>query len=436
MEFRNFHFRVILRVLLLAITLSLLIYCLLEELYLRGTYAGILVCIQIIELFFFITRFTRNITAFLQSVRERDFSVRFNDHREGKPFNELYSSLNSLTELFRKISIEKEVKHRYLETLVSHISFGVICFNEEEKVMLVNEAFLKLAGTLHLHTLSQLRAKNLLLFREIQSIPPGKKKLIKIPTNNQLLTLSLYASEFKLDQAQFKLISAQNITSELSSTEMEAWQRLIKVLTHEIMNSVSPIISLSGSLYDITKTSNAEGGTLQQGLEAIKVRSEGLLSFTQRYRKLTQIPAPEFKSVNVDGFFEHITRLIQPEIDKQNINLQINIQPVTATWDSVLIEQAIINLIQNAVDAVEKQQQPFIGLELSVQGERITIKIRDNGSGIPAGDLDKIFVPFFTTKSNGSGIGLALARQIILLHGGQISVQSEIGTGTTFTITL
>ncbi|HEY3429694.1 MAG TPA: HAMP domain-containing sensor histidine kinase, partial [Cyclobacteriaceae bacterium] len=224
--------------------------------------------------------------------------------------------------------------------------------------------------------------------------------------------------------------------NELSSTEMEAWQRLIKVLTHEIMNSVSPIISLSGSLYDISKTSNAEWGTMQSGLEAIKVRSEGLLSFTQRYRKLTQIPTPEFQSVNVQGFVAHIVRLVQPEIDKRNIRLRTNIQQLTATFDPVLIEQAVINLIQNAMDAVENIENPSINIEVQLLEERARFIIQDNGSGINQNDLDKIFVPFFTTKNDGSGIGLALSRQIILLHGGQITVQSQIGNGTTFTVTL
>jgi nitrogen fixation/metabolism regulation signal transduction histidine kinase len=438
MAFKNFHIRVLIRLLLLMISLTLVCYCLVTEHYLRSAYAGALVCILLAEFFFFITRFTRHITAFIQSVQERDFSIRFPENSGDKLFSTLYSSLNNLTALFKKISLEKEIKHRYLETLVSHISFGVISYDEEGKVMLVNQAFLKLSRASHLNTLSQLQLKNSPLFEEIQSLEPGKKKLIKLPVDNQMATLALYATAFKLDEEVFKLVSAQNITNELSATEMEAWQRLIKVLTHEIMNSIAPITSLSGSLFEIssTKTSDPEWGTIHGGLDAIKTRSEGLLNFTQRYRKLTQIPTPEFQTVKVPDFIEHITRLVQPELDKRKIKLQATVQPATSTFDPSLMEQVVINLIQNAMDAVEKVERPQIAIQFQLEDERFNFKIKDNGMGIASNDLDKIFVPFFTTKKNGSGIGLALSRQIILLHGGQISVQSEIGAGTTISFTL
>jgi signal transduction histidine kinase len=289
-----------------------------------------------------------------------------------------------------------------------------------------------------LNTLSQLHLKNPSLFEEIQLLQPGKKKLIKLLIENQMATLSLYTSEFKMDEQVFKLVSIQNMTNELSATEMEAWQRLIKVLTHEIMNSISPITSLSGSLYEIssTKTSDPEWSKIHTGLDAIKTRSEGLLNFTQRYRKLTQIPAPEFQTVKVHDFIEHITRLVQPELDKRKINLQTTVQPAISTFDPSLLEQVIINLIQNAMDAVEKVERPQIAIQIQVEDERINFKIKDSGLGIASADLDKIFVPFFTTKKNGSGIGLALSRQIVLLHGGQIFAQSEIGVGTTISFTL
>jgi len=307
-----------------------------------------------VELFFFIFRFTQNINAFLQSVQERDFSIHFSENPNDKLFSALYSSLNNLTALFKKISLEKEIKHRYLETLVSHISFGVISYDEQGKVMMVNQAFLKLSRASHLNTLSQLQVKSPTLFEEIQSLQPGKKKLIKLPIERQMATLALYASEFKMDEQVFKLVSVQNITNELSATEMEAWQRLIKVLTHEIMNSIAPITSLSGSLFEIssTKTADPEWNTVHSGLDAIKTRSEGLLNFTQRYRKLTQIPTPEFQSVQTHDFIEHITRLVQPELEKRKIKLQATAQPATSSFDPSLMEQVVINLIQNAMDAV------------------------------------------------------------------------------------
>src|SRR5688572_25697729 len=222
MAFKNFHIRIIIRLSFLTLSLILVCYCLVVGYYLRSAYAGALVCILLAELFFFISRFTRHITIFLQSVQARDFSIRFTENSSDRFYGGLYSSLNNLTVLFKKISHEKEIKHRYLETLVSHISFGVISYDELGNVMMVNQAFLKLSRASHLNTLSQLQLKNPVLYEEIHSLKPGKKKLIKLPIENQMATLALYASEFKLDEQAFKLVSAQNITTELSAIEMEA----------------------------------------------------------------------------------------------------------------------------------------------------------------------------------------------------------------------
>ncbi|HEU5292982.1 MAG TPA: HAMP domain-containing sensor histidine kinase [Cyclobacteriaceae bacterium] len=438
MEFKRFHIGIIIRVLLLTFSLALFSFCLIEAMYLRSAYAGALVVIQVTELIFHITRFTRNITVFLESVRQRDFSIHFTETKNDKHLNNLYESLNALTTLFKKISVEKEIKHRYLETLVKHVSFGIISFDEHENVMLVNEAFKKLSGIVGLEKLSQVQAKNPLLSKEITALQPGKKKVIKLPIDNKMITLSLYSSEFKLDEQAYKLVSVQNITNELSATEIEAWQRLISVLTHEIMNSISPITSLSSSLHELTSKEppDQHWKTVHTGLDAIKTRSEGLLNFTQRYRKLTQVPTPEFQTVQVNDFIGHIIRLVQPEIEKRSINIKTEIQAAKATFDPALAEQAIINLIQNAIDAMENTPHASIFVSVLQQSDRIRFAIQDNGPGINAQDLDNIFVPFFTTKKNGSGIGLALARQIAILHGGEIAVQSELGKGATFVVTL
>jgi signal transduction histidine kinase len=250
----------------------------------------------------------------------------------------------------------------------------------------------------------------------------------------------LYATVFKLDNQSHTLISAQNISNELSSTEMEAWQRLIKVLTHEIMNSISPILSLSNSLHTITKgksqDANEDWKTLNSGLEAINIRSAGLLNFTKRYRELTQIPSPKFQQVNLQDFLSQIIHLLEPEFKKRSICLEQKLQPTIGLLDASLIQQVIINLLQNAIDALTEIDNPKIIIALRKTTERITISIEDNGTGIDAAHLDKIFVPFFTTKNNGSGIGLSLSRQIILLHGGELFVQSKQGEGSRFTLVL
>lgn len=221
---------------------------------------------------------------------------------------------------------------------------------------------------------------------------------------------------------------------------MEAWQRLIKVLTHEIMNSISPILSLSSSLRTITQNKSPDAAedwrTLNSGLEAINIRSEGLLNFTKRYRELTQIPSPTFKQVNLYDFLTQTIRLVAPEFQKRGIRFEQQLQPTVGLLDASLIQQIIMNLLQNAIDALAGIDDAKIRIELHKATERIIISIEDNGTGIDPMHLDKIFIPFFTTKKQGSGIGLSLSRQIALLHGGELFVQSKQGEGSRFTLVL
>lgn len=440
MVFRNFHIRLIFRILLITLSLLLVCYCLPHALYLRSVYAGVLSVLLISELFFFISRFTRNITNFLESVQERDFTIHFAETKSNSLLNKLYASLNRLTEVYKKISVEKEIKQRYLETLIEHISFGIVSCDEQGNVRLVNQAFLKQATIQHLHSIHQLAARNKPLYDALRTLEPGKKKLLKLTEARQLVTLSLFSTEFKLDNTSFTLISVQNISHELSTTEIEAWQRLIKVLTHEIMNSIAPILSLSGTLHEISKgkaqATSAEWDTLSSGLEAINIRSAGLLSFTQRYRELTQLPSPVFKNVNIKDLIEQVLQLIQSDLNMHSISVVTELKSVQAMVDASLMEQVLLNIIRNAMDALEGINNPLIHLQLTAADDRIYISIKDNGAGIATANLDKIFVPFFTTKRNGSGIGLALSRQIALLHGGEIFVQSEVEKGSTFTIVM
>ena len=268
--------------------------------------------------------------------------------------------------------------------------------------------------------------------------------MIKMTIQNRLLELSVSVADFKLREVPYKLISFQNIQKELEEKELDAWQKLIRILTHEIMNSVTPITSLASSINsliaDNSKTLDEEEmEDIRDGIYAIQKRGEGLLHFTETYRSLTKIPPPKFQLVEAQPLLERLHILFKPVLKKYGVqlNLKLPSNMVVFIADVELIEQVIINLLKNAIEAAREVTNPTIEIRATKTNEGKTfIEIQDNGKGIPQEVLDKIFVPFFTTKKEGSGIGLSLSRQIMRLHKGNIDVNSVIGKGTVFTLSL
>lgn len=274
----------------------------------------------------------------------------------------------------------------------------------------------------------------------------GDKMLIKLVANNELLHLSVYATEFRMRGEEFLLVSLQNITSELEEKEIESWQKLIRVLTHEIMNSITPISSLASTVRDMLLTENDQEPKLrqlddedidniQQALTTIQSRGQGLLNFVETYRSLTRIPRPNFRYFAIKELFDRIRILMKPKMEKYNINCSLTVYPdqLMVTADPDLLEQVFINLLLNAIGAVKDKTDPEIKVSASVHANgRLSIAFYDNGYGITPDILDKIFMPFFTSRKDGSGIGLSLSRQIMHLHKGSISVQSVPGEGTVF----
>lgn len=440
---KSFRYNVIFRILLITGLLAMLIYFfLISENYLRSTYFAVFLVIAIVEFIWYVDRTNRDFAAFLLALLQNDFTTTFSETAKGKSFNELHSAFNQITQKFKTISSEKEVQHIYLESLVEHVRVGILSYDEREKVHLMNGALKSLLRKPQLLYLKGLEGTDKKLLKVIRNIKPRENKLVKIKIANQLLQLSLHASEFKLHGQYFKLVSFQNIKNELDANEMDAWQKLIRVLTHEIMNSVTPISSLSSTLYEIIEKEN-RNGTLDQdtiqkvltGLDAVKSRSAGLQSFTEAYRNLTRIPPPHFKEVRIKDMLERIETLLKPNFG--NIDLQITYtkEDIRIIADTDLLDQVLINIIKNALEALEESKNPRI--QITVDGrDKVKITITDNGPGIDEDKIDKIFVPFFTTKKGGSGIGLALSKQIVRLHNGTLQVDSLPGQGTSFIIEL
>jgi nitrogen fixation/metabolism regulation signal transduction histidine kinase len=390
-------------------------------------------------------RLNRDVRTFMTSLMQRDFTTHFNSTGKGESFDALYEILNQISAAFKKLSSEKEIQHRYLEMLVEHVRVSILSIDADEKIHLANQALRDLLQKNVLTSLKSLESFDESLVSTIREIHTGETRLIKLTVENELLQLSIHASEFKLEDRYYKLISMQNIKTELDVREMEAWQKLIRVLSHEIMNSISPITSLSETLHgkvrqnnDFLNSSNANlYSALDKGLEAIKIRSEGLFNFTQTYRKLTGVPNLSLKKTNLKDILHRVEILMISKITEHHIQLRISDVDVNIEVDPELMEHVFINLILNAIDALTGQSDPCIDIKISRQQKgNLCIHVIDNGEGISEPVREKIFIPFFTTRKNGSGIGLAMTKQILQLHHADIQLKSTPGKGTEFIIRL
>ncbi len=404
---------------------------------------GVSAIILIAELIAYVDRFNRDVKTLMTSLMQRDFTTHYQATGKGKTFDELYDVLNKISAAFRNLGTEKEVQYRYLEMLVEHVRVSILSIDGDEKIHLVNQALRDLLKKNVLLNLKSLETFDESLVKTIRDIRTGETRLIKLRLNNELLQLSIHASEFKLEDRYYKLISMQNIRSELDAREMEAWQKLIRVLSHEIMNSVAPIISLSGTLHGLVTQGIAQAklpesdqfNSLDKGLEAIKIRSEGLYNFTQTYRKLTGIPKLALKQTNLKELIARVQLLMEHKMEERNISFLVSPLDVTIFVDPDLMEQVLINLLVNAVEAVIGISHPQIEIKMSYDEKRnICLYIIDNGEGMDENTAEKIFIPFFTTRKTGSGIGLALTKQILQLHNADIQFSTAPGKGTEFVI--
>ncbi len=403
----------------------------------------------IYELISYIETTNKKLTTFLQSIRHADFSTSFTDHSLGKSFEELNNAFNEVIGEFQKYRSEKEEHLNYLLTVIHHVSIGMIAFKVDGKIDQYNKAVTDLFKIRHIKNIRDLKILKDDLPERLMKMKAGDTVLIKVFVDDELLQLAIHATQFRMRGEDFTLISLQNIHNELEEKEIESWQKLIRVLTHEIMNSITPISSLAGTvrgmLLDemdedepkLNQLDDEDVESVQSALNTIEKRSQGLLNFVEIYRNLTRIPKPNFRYFPVRQVFENARLLLKPKIEELNIDFSFKILPegLMVTADPDLLDQVIINLLLNAVDAVREKPNPGITLLATDYNGRIKIEVRDNGYGIKPDIMDKIFMPFFTSKKHGSGIGLSLSRQIMHLHKGTIAVKSKPDEGSVFILT-
>jgi nitrogen fixation/metabolism regulation signal transduction histidine kinase len=410
--------------------------------------AGIFICLvaayQIFALIRCVTKTNRELTRLLDSIKYADFSQSFSNNLKGSGFEELHAAFTAVIKEFQSAKLEKEEHFRFLQTIVDHVGIGLIAFDPEGEVELINNAAKKLLKISRLRNIVDLESVSIRLAGKLRELSPGANELVKLQQGDDLLQLSIYATGFVLRKQQLMLVAMQNIQYELEEEEMKSWQNLIRVLTHEIMNSITPIASLASTAYGLLKdnqecevpeTMNEVVVDVREAVNTIEKRSKGLLIFIENYRKLTRIPVPDFKIVSIKDLFDRVEQLMQDQIELKSINFSTKIDPetLTITADAGLIEQVLINLCKNAVEAVDGISHPKMKLKAETDGRgNPVIKVADNGRGITEEVAEKIFIPFFTTKQQGSGIGLSLSRQIMRQHKGTLRVSSAPNEKTVF----
>ena len=435
---KSLYINIVLRVLLIVLFSAVLGYFAIIDHSLRFSIICILTLVILtVNLISYLNSTNKKIRFFFDSVRNDDSNLSFPAETRNAALNDLYKSMNKVNHQIQQLKIENRQQEQYFRTLLEHLAAGIITYNDKGFILHANSSARKLLAIDVLTHLKQIERKDQKLFETINSIKPFERKLIGISADGGEIQLSLKATSFKTNENELVILSIQDIKNELDEKEIESWMKLIRVLMHEIMNSITPITSLSESLSNIYSTGGIPVlpeqvnvktiATTLQGLNVIKEQGKGLMSFVESYRKLTRVPEPEKKLFKVADLMSRVQILYNSldNINKTNLTISLKKPDLEIFADQNLISQVLINLLKNALEANENNFEGKITIVSSENsGNHSEICVIDNGPGISEENLDEIFVPFFTTRQNGSGIGLSISRQIMRAHGGNLKVRS------------
>jgi two-component system, NtrC family, nitrogen regulation sensor histidine kinase NtrY len=448
MNSNKYYSGIIVRVILIACTALLLAFLSYKTNYLYSILVLIILETgQTWGLIRYILRRRDDIKRMLEYIKENNPSLYFSQSRD-YPFNELGYFLNEIGDIVRSVRIDKESQFQYMQYIVRHVGIGLLSFDKDGKVEIINQAARDLLGIPEINSILVLERVHRGLPEILRKLRSDEQKVITLKSANRLKQLAIRVSAFKIGQKEIRLVSFQDIKNELDEKEMDSWQKLIRVLTHEIINSITPITSLTSTISGFFKDGDKvlTAGDLSDenirealtGLGYIEDRGKNLIDFVSKFRSLTKLPAPKFEEVSLTRIIDNITLLKRDELSTKGISLKYTSaqENVVLYCDRSLIEHVLLNLINNASDALlckPGNEEKIIEISGSTDEEHHhVINVRDNGTGIPDELLENIFIPFFTTKEHGSGIGLSLARQIMKLHKGTISVFSKPDIETVF----
>ncbi len=382
---------------------------------------------------------------FFEAVKYRDFSRWFPEDRGPKDIRFLYKGFNEINRTIKEINSQNEAQYVYLQKILEMVDIGIISYNlENGNVLWSNDTFRETLDVPSFKNIRFIESRKPDLYNTIFETYHREPNSITIAVQNDKIKVLVSDTIFQVDDDTYKLVVVQNIDDTLNKNESDAWKKLLSVMTHEIMNSIAPISSLADTLQRNLQMSldNPSENTLDledinSGIKTIKGRSEGLLKFAKTYRSLSKVTHLNLERVMVSDLFKSIQLLMEPSIKAKNIEVEFSVssKKLELDIDRHLIEQVLINLILNAIDACKNQSKPLIKIIAQKTPNRdVVIKVFDNGTGIPQEIMENIFVPFFTSKAVGSGIGLSLCKQIMLLHKGKILVNSKEDEGSVFSL--
>ena len=429
--------RLVLMMLLLGIG-SVMTYVFHEhELYFCMFFAGILVLLLMAYIVSSYSRATHRLLRMVESIRYGDFSLSFSGKAQGRVERQLLEDINEVMATLRARISAQEERYRYFETLLDTVDTCMLVTDKQGQILWMNQASVQELCGYPIHQLKELRGLNTDFPMILDTLHPGEVKVIRVYKEEFMQDMAVTVTEYFTNQATLRLINLKNIRSILEENEMEAWQKLVRVLTHEIMNSITPIISLSDTLCErVLQQGMEEDSLMLQGMKTIHRRSKGLLNFVENYRRLSRLASPILSPVRVGDWLGDIKKLLPSS--KIHYIYKVEDENRVLMIDRSQMEQVLINLLKNAGEACMEQSHPEVMIETVYSAEKhiFQLSVKDNGSGILPEVQDKIFIPFFTTKTTGSGIGLSLCKQIMTLHGGSIRVSSEVGKGSCFTLKL
>jgi two-component system nitrogen regulation sensor histidine kinase NtrY len=396
-----------------------------------------------------------SLVKFLDALKNEDYSAYFSPSKKGDSFVKVYDDFNLIIKKFERNKIEKEAQYSYFKYILEHVNLGIISIKKEDLFNEHSDAEIPFLNKAACNILQQPEhkywhrlAKNApWLVKELKKIANGGKILIDIEDEVESKQLSLEVIEFQLLNTPYLIITFQDIRFEIEQKEIEAWHNVIKILAHEMLNSFTPVSSLASTIKSLTENEKGEILNLNElekddfedintAASTIKKRSEGLLVFVKDYRTISNVPVPQLTKINVKQFLKSIKSLMSPITEDAKVDFRISPIPsnVSINADSKLIEQVLINLINNSIHALEGRKSPTIKIGCSIESEKTIIIIYDNGMGIEEKIMNQIFIPFYTTKKNGSGIGLSLSKNILKKHEGNLLVNSEVGVYTSFSL--
>ena len=437
---KTFSMRLTMRLIFILITMLVLVYFVLTPgYYITSLLVLSTTILLVVEMSRFVSQTNAEISRFFGAVKYADYNQRFDFNTLGSGFGELGTTFTAILNHFQLTSAGHEAELLKLKALLAHVPVPLISLHNDKTLTLWNKSSQRLFGTKHLNKLADLAQFGDDFMQQVKNISPGEKHLTDFINDTTHQRLSITASEIIIGNKVEKLLSMQNIQSELDAAQLDAWQDLVRVLTHEIMNSLTPITSLAQTAAElIDDTCPVSRQDVKDAINTIATRSNRLRQFVTSYRKLIHLPPPHKKITQLEELFAQVSKLVSPEWSEKGICLTVKSSPksLSLAIDPDMMEQVLINLLKNAAEAVSEHPNPTVELNgrLNKSGRTI-IEVSDNGSGIPAHIIPKIFIPFFTTKPRGSGVGLALTRQIMIAHGGSVSVTTDEGNGTKFTLT-